>query len=399
MRIYGVFVVLAGACVLSACDEPMFITAHGELGLDATELSLDPLHDPESPPQLLAGTRFCPEVVSWDQGHGNGSLPPECFGLTLEPPLPLVDGCFTLETPGTSKLQLSPQACEGPAADVLRGDTLRLEVHPFEDAALRYDDTTLRLLYAELQPEVGREFPPAPAPEPDGRWRIVAGEPANIGLQLYRQSEPLVPLAYTDGTPVIVGDPAPADFVFDDVSPRIVAAMGDAFGLGLEFAAGTVVAPEFIVVDGAEAASLELVVGWSACEFCEDADADAMPLLVQPLLRDVIGQRLHGAAIEWSIDGAASLDDEFPGDGVVLGDLCTEEFEGQARHLTVTAKYRTLVTETELRFRCPAAPQGDSGLLGCACSAGTDVAPVHGLAPLFGLWCVRRRRRRRATSR
>ncbi|MBK8241674.1 MAG: hypothetical protein IPK74_39705 [Deltaproteobacteria bacterium] len=48
MRIYGLFVALAAACVLSACDEPMFITDHGELGLDATELSLDPLHDPPS---------------------------------------------------------------------------------------------------------------------------------------------------------------------------------------------------------------------------------------------------------------------------------------------------------------------------------------------------------------
>lgn len=391
MRILGICAALAGACVLSACDDPMFITDHGELGLDATDLSIDPQHDPEAPPQLLAGSRFCPEVVSWDQLHVSGSIPPECTTLAIDPPLPLVDGCFTLDAPGTSQLQVSPAPCEGP--DGVRADTLSLQVHAFDDAALRYDDVTLRLLYGELQPGPGLEFPPAPAPEPDGRWRIIAGEPAIVELQVYRVSEPLVALGHTDGAPVIVGDPAPEDFEYVDLVPRVRASMGDAFALGLQFEAGTLVAPEFIVVDGADAVSLELVVGWTNCDGCDDADAT--PLLVQPFVRDVVGQRLHGAAIEWSIDGKASIS-EGPGDGVVLGDLCTEEFEGKARHLTVTAKYRELVTQTDVSFRCPAAPpDDDGGLFGCACTAGGEDAPMVAIVPMLALWWRRSGRRRR----
>ncbi|MBK8241673.1 MAG: hypothetical protein IPK74_39700 [Deltaproteobacteria bacterium] len=339
-------------------------------------------------------------MVSWDQGHGSGSLQPGVFRPHPRSAAAAGRRLLHLETPGGPRsYSCRRRPATAPRPTCCGPTRCAPEVHPFEDAA-RYDDTTLRLLYAELQPEAGHEFPPAPAPEPDGRWRIVAGEPANIGLQLYRQSEPLVSLAYTDGTPVILGDPAPEISSSTTWSPRIVAAMGRRVRPGSRVRRrhrGRAAAHRRLMVTrqpasgwwsaGARASSARTPTPTRCHCWCSRCCAtSSVSACTAPRSR-------------WSIDGKASLDDQFPGDGVVLGDLCTEEFEGQARHLTVTAKYRTLISEAELRFRCPAAPQGDSGLLGCACSAGTDVAPVHGLAPSFVLWCVRRRRRRRATSR
>ncbi len=392
------------ASLLAGCDQPMYVSERGSYEIDGQGLTLELLHRASDGAHLVEQSQLCPVLVgavdadgqriTVDEGEdlaacarydGSGAL------LASEP------GCFAL-SPGAGTLTITGQACSAEGAQAIAPDTLAVDVHAFDDVAVEYDDASVRWLYRDLQPGPGHTLPPAPTPEPDGRWYVVAGESVGMVPQPIGVADPTQRLGFTDGTVRVEGPDAPSLETGDDGITRMVPRAGEPFALALELPAGTLVGPPIVPVDGATATSLELVVGWSDCD---DPDCEPQPLLLQPIVRDGQGHRLHGADVHYTLDGAGVVDDDdgLPGDGALLDQLCSDGTAGTDVRLGVRAQYRGLQATADLEFRCPEVPLTPDLDLDCACRSDRGTAGAAGVLLVPALLWLRRRRQPAGTNR
>lgn len=398
------FAAAAIASLLGGCDDPMFVSEHGSYELDAEELRLELLHRSADGAHLVEQSRMCPVLVGVVDANGNELAVEDGEDLTrcaayegngaLQAGEP---GCFVASA-GAGTLSIAPQACEVDGADAFGPDTLAVDVHAIDDVAVEYDDTTMRWLYRDLQAAPGQTLPPMPTPEADGSWYVVVGERIGIVPQPHGVADPTLRLGFTDGTVRAVGPDAPSLEAGDDGVTRMVPLAGEPFSLALELPAGTLMGAPIIPVDGTTAASLQLLVGWTVCE---DEDCETQPLLLQPIVRDAQGHRLHGADVQYELGGTAVIDDEddLPGDGVVLAELCPDDATGETDvGVSVVARYHGLEASAELDYHCPAGPLSPDLDFDCACRS--DAERPGGLVwLLLPTLALRRRRQPAGTNR
>lgn len=187
----------------------------------------------------------------------------------------------------------------------------------------------------------------------------------------------------------------------------VTVAAGDDFMLSLELAAGTITGGPILGVAASEAATLELIVGYTPCEACDDGYAE--PLAAVVVVRDAQGRRLRSPDIEWTTDGdALPLGDVIEPGAVNLEPDC-EDAAGSTRSSTLSATFAGLSATAAVAYTCAEPGDADGWEVdiidddvdndpfgGCLCNAGPSTAASWSWLLLLPLM---RRRNRGITAR
>lgn len=400
MKRLSIAIPVAACAFAAACDVPDYQTEQGQLGLRLTELNGQILARPARTVDAVVGSRFCVELDGWfardgDEYHIRGDAKDDqwlrdCFELRAAAGSMVVDAtCVELSASGPTALELTPQSCEltdGDEAVAFEDDRLPVTAHAIDDLALTYDDPVVRVIWDDSHPGPLAAFGARPVRTPGLSLPVLADGSYTVFPQPVSAADPTRTVAFSGGTPVAVGDPAPASFVArEDGSAVVSLAVDQTVAVSLALAAGTLVGDELVGVDPSTAAAMEVAVGYARCAKCEDGYG--APSYALAIVRDAAGERLFGAQVMWTLEGAGgtlSSDDAMLEDAVGLDEPCGEDDVGEQKSGTLRASYGALEATAMISFVCPDPADADAGWdvevvdddqepfdldLGCGCSS------------------------------
>jgi MYXO-CTERM domain-containing protein len=410
MRTHGCAAALLG--LVAACDVPAYDTEQHQLGLTMKDFTSGNLTKPQPHVDAIVGSRLCAHFDGWyedagtfhvEDGDDDGWLR-DCFAMAAGGAAQLDGECLVLGAPGEAALELTPRTCPTQQEFNVEftADRMPISSWAIDDVVLRYDDLFMRMLAEELVPGPAESFPPPALPDPSEPMRAVVGGWFFLPAQPFAKDDALHPVGFDRGTVRVVGQDLRGDLQAQLDEGAIVIEAGDRFALDLEIAAGTLHGSEVVAVDSAEAASIELLVGYERCESC-GLGWGAIKL-VQAVVRDAEGKRLFLPSVEFHAQGFSAGDTY--GDAMFVDGVC-EGIAGRQLEGSVLAQYRDLVAAADVRFECPLVADDepdvvhddpdtevpdDDGVFDCACDAG-NADPSAAALGLFVIAALRRRRR------
>ncbi len=331
---------LIAALVAAGCDSDAFRTEAGVFGVSPGLVVV-----PTQGPVVLEDSLFCPdvrygypadaEVTEWFLRSEN------CFDIIGRSTQRDEDGCFDLEIPAEEVFDISQRAQCASRHDY-PDDELRVDVVP-RDAVTAGAYPALEVFAPAFVDESGAPLPAASQHTLGAPLQVVENQ----------RFAPLVLIVDDAGRWVAYDDEryppmfSPHVGSYDEgegeFAEEILLAPGTVVDVSLEHSTAPLPAGQLVAVPSSDVVSLELQVGYGR--------AEASDITLRAVARDVEGNLVFSAPVEWSASGVeVGLVPLLPDYSWVADDCVPPPDEPMERMVTVTVALGELRDTAEVRW-------------------------------------------------